>query len=194
MVKKNSRKTGKKSSRQLKRRRWLQCFRLPVHESLSGDKNLIELECWPMPNVMAPQPNIGDALCWMLLIKSWKSRSGAIWDEKMVHHSQRRQCSNEAKTQNPLKFAGVPHSRQLISAISGPNFTILWGHVGEILLFSKFFPVVDTCVSCEDIARQSCAMVHRWQIFASNIFSELRAAHFRGAFWVCTKVTSCVEV
>ena len=34
-------------------------------------------------------------------------------------------CSNAAKTQNPLKFAGVPQTRQLISAVSRPKFTIL---------------------------------------------------------------------
>jgi len=31
------------------------------------------------------------------------------------------------------------------------------------LLFNKFF--VDTCLSCEDIAQQSCGMVPRWRIF-----------------------------
>jgi len=36
---------------------------------------------------------------------------------------------------------------------------------GEILLFNKFFPIVDTCLSCEDTARQSFAMVPRRQIF-----------------------------
>jgi len=45
-----------------------------------------------------------------------------------------------------------------------------------------FFPIVDMCFSCEDIARQSCAMVPRWQFFASCIFSEPRAARFRPAF------------
>jgi len=34
-------------------------------------------------------------------------------------------CSNDAKTRNPLKFAGVPQTRQQISAISRPKFTIL---------------------------------------------------------------------
>jgi len=43
------------------------------------------------------------------------------------------------KMQNPLKFAGVPQTRQQISARSGPKFTILQGHVQEILLFNKFF-------------------------------------------------------
>jgi len=34
-------------------------------------------------------------------------------------------CSNAAKMQNPLKFAGVPQTNETISATSGPKFTIL---------------------------------------------------------------------
>jgi len=59
-------------------------------------------------------------------------------------------CSNAAKTRNPLKLAGVPQTAEPISAVSGPKFTILWGHVEEVLLFNSFFPIVDTCLSCED--------------------------------------------
>ena len=35
------------------------------------------------------------------------------------------QCSNAAKTRKPLKFAGVPQTRQQISAVSRPKFTVL---------------------------------------------------------------------
>ena len=48
-------------------------------------------------------------------------------------------CSNDNKTRNPLKLAGVPQTRQQISAVSGPKFTILWGHVEEMLLLNKLF-------------------------------------------------------
>ena len=48
-------------------------------------------------------------------------------------------CSNAPKTRNPLKFAGVPQTRQQISAVSRPKFTILSGHVEEVLLLNKFF-------------------------------------------------------
>ena len=82
---------------------------------------------------------------------------------------ERCRCSNEAKMRKPLKFAGVPQTRQSISADSGPKFTILWEHVEEILLLSKFFLIVDNCLSCEDTARQSCAMVPTWRFFASSI-------------------------
>ena len=93
--------------------------------------------------------------------------------------------SNAAKMQNPLKLAGVPQTNETISAANRPKFTILWEHVEEILLLNKFFPIVDTCLSCEDIARQSCPMVPRWRFlatFGSCICSKPRAAHFRPAF------------
>jgi len=71
-------------------------------------------------------------------------------------------CSNAAKTRKPLKVAGVPQTPETISAASGSKFAILWGYVEEILLLNNFFPIVDTCLNCEDIARQSCGMVPRW--------------------------------
>jgi len=91
-------------------------------------------------------------------------------------------CSNAAKTRNPFKLAGVPQTPESISAVSEPKFTTLWGHLEEILLLNKFFPIVNTCLSCEDMARQSCAMVPRWRFFVSCICSKPRAAHFRPAF------------
>jgi len=48
-------------------------------------------------------------------------------------------CSNAAKTRKPLKVAGVPQTSETISAASGSKFTILWGHVEEILLLNMFF-------------------------------------------------------
>jgi len=47
--------------------------------------------------------------------------------------------SNAAKTQNPLKFIGVTQTPEPISVVSGPKFTILSGHVEEVLLLNKFF-------------------------------------------------------
>jgi len=43
-----------------------------------------------------------------------------------------------AKTRNPLKFAGLPQTPEPISAASGPKFTILSGHVEEVLMFNIF--------------------------------------------------------
>jgi len=78
-----------------------------------------------MPNVMAALPDIGGALCSTPQI--------------LATPTTRVPCSNAAKTQNPLKFAEVPQTRQQISAVSRPKFTILSGHVEEVLLFDKLF-------------------------------------------------------
>ena len=94
-------------------------------------------KCGQMPNVMATLPNIGGALCSM--------------PQSLADTHYQMPCSNAAKTRNLLKFAGVPQTTRSISAPSGPKFTILWGHVEDILLLNKFFPIVDTCLSCEDI-------------------------------------------
>jgi len=74
-----------------------------------------------MPNVMVAPPNIG----------------GTLWSMAYAHYLTA--CSNAAKTRKPLKFAGVPRTRQQISAASRPKFTILCGHLGNILLLDKFF-------------------------------------------------------
>jgi len=59
---------------------------------------------------------------------------------------------------------------------SQPKFTILWGHVEDILLLNTFFPIVDTCLSCEDIARQSCVMVPRWRFLATSLHPVFSAS------------------
>ena len=120
-----------------------------------------------MPNVMVALPNIGGALC-----SPPQSLAGAQYWSGVP-------CSNAAKTPNPLKFVGVPQTPEPVSAVSGPKFTILSGHVEEVLvlLLNKFFPIVDTWLRCEDTARQSCAMVPRWRFlstFLHPVFSESR--------------------
>jgi len=92
-------------------------------------------------------------------------------------------CSNAAKTRNPLKFAGVPQIRQQISAVGRPKFTILRGHVEDISLLNDFFPIVDTCLNCEHIARrQSCGLVRRWRFwrnFCVLYFQRARCSTFQ---------------
>jgi len=83
-----------------------------------------------MPNVMLTLPNVGGALC---------STPQSVGDAQP--------CSSAAQTRKPLKLPGVPNrSQSLVGAI-------LCGHLEKILLLNKFFfPIVDTCLSCEDIA------------------------------------------
>ena len=78
-----------------------------------------------MPNVMVALPNIGGAFC-----STPQSLAGGHYEMP---------CSNAAKTRNQLKFGGVPQTPEPISAVSRPKFTILSGHVEEVLLLNKFF-------------------------------------------------------
>ena len=89
-------------------------------------------------------------------------------------------CSNAAKTWKPLKVAGVPQTPETISAA---KFTILWGHVEEILLLNKFF---SDCRYMPQLRRYSptklcdgAQMAIFGDFFASCVFSEPRAAGFR---------------
>jgi len=101
--------------------------------------------------------------------------------------------------QNPLKLAGVPQTLEPISGVSGPKFTIMWGHLEDILLLNKFF---SDCRYVPELRRYSptklcdgaqmtifgdffasCAQMTIFgDFFASCIFSEPRAAYFRYAF------------
>ena len=120
-----------------------------------------------MPNMMAALPNIGGALC---------STPQSLADA----HYTGVPYSNAAKMRNPLKLPGVPQTNETISAARGPKFTILWRRVEEILLLNKFFPIVYKCLSCEDIAQRSCAMVPRWRFLATflrPVFAASREQH-----------------
>ena len=75
-------------------------------ENRRGKKK--ELECGPIPNVMAALANVGGALCESSVIpflvprrKFWK-----LWLTSVERH----RCSNEASMKNALKFAGVPQT------------------------------------------------------------------------------------
>ena len=55
------------------------------------------------------------------------------------------------------------------------------GNIWTYCCLTRFFPIVDTCLSYEDIARKSCPMVPRWRFlptFWVLHFSEPRAARF----------------
>ena len=61
--------------------------------------------------------------------------NAAVW----LTPTTRVPCSNGAKTRNPLKLPGVPHTNETISAANGPKFTILWGTCrGDIAAYQVF--------------------------------------------------------
>jgi len=49
-------------------------------------------------------------------------------------------------------------------------------------MLNNFFPILGTCLSCEDIARQICTMVPRWRLFGDFLgpaFPVSRAQPFQ---------------
>ena len=85
--------------------------------------------------------------------------------------------SKGAKTQKLLKLSGVHQTGKPISAASVPKFTILFTIWRTYCCLTSFFPNVDTCLSYEDIARQSCAMVPRWRFLATFLRPVFSASH-----------------
>jgi len=79
----------------------------------------------------------------------------------------------------------VPQTTGWISAVSRPKFIILSGHVEDISLLNRIFPIVDTCLNCEDIARQSCATVPR-----SGFLATFCVLHFQRA--ACSRFQTCI--
>ena len=106
-----------------------------------------------MPNVMAALPNIGAPSVQRR--KVWLTPNTGV------------PCSKAAKTRNPLKFVGVPKlpdwSQPLVGR-SSPYCGDIWGRYWRL---TSFFPIVDMCLNCKDIARQPCGMVPRWRLFGS---------------------------
>jgi len=81
-----------------------------------------------MLNVMAALSNIGGGVA-----PSVQRRKVWLTPNTGVPYS------SAAKMRNPLKLAGVPQTTGLISAASGPKFTILRRHVEKILPLNSFF-------------------------------------------------------
>jgi len=59
-------------------------------------------------------------------------------------------------------FPKLTKRSQPLVGRSSPYYEDMWK---RYCCLTSFFPIVDTCLSCEDIARQNCGMVARWRLF-----------------------------
>ena len=108
----------------------------------------------------------------------WRPRfNAAVWLTPTI----RVPCSNAAKTRNPLNLQGCPklanRSQPLVAGRSSPYCEDKWRRYCSL---TSFFPIVDICLSCEDIARHSCGMVPRWRFLATFLgpaFAASRVQH-----------------
>jgi len=95
--------------------------------------------------------------------------------------------SNAAKMRNPLKWARVPQTSKPISAVSGPTFAILWGHVEEILhcCLTSFFRLL----ICALVAKIQPDKVVWWCAdgeFLGPAFSVSQVRHVSDLHLKCT--------
>ena len=118
-----------------------------------------------MPNVMVALPNIGGALCstpQSLAGTPYYCRCRAVTLRRRETHSNLEGCPKLVNRSQPLVGRSSPYCGDM------------WR---THCCLTSFFPTVDTCLSCEDIARQSCAMVPRWPFLATflrPVFSASR--------------------
>ena len=88
-------------------------------------------------------------------------------------------------TANMQSETGFSSSHQLKSYVTSKSrlklaaLAVLSADAGLLVL------IVDTCLSCEDVARQCCAMVPRWQSFG-----DFLALHFQRA--VRSRFHTCI--
>ena len=90
--------------------------------------------------------------CRAVMLSKCKTRWNLLWCPKLANRCQ------------PLVGWSSPYCEDT------------WGRYCCLIIF---FPIVDICLSCEDIAGQSCAMVRRWNFwrFLHPVFSASRVQH-----------------
>ena len=128
-----------------------------------------ELECGPMPNVMAALTNIGGALCstpqcgWRPLLEF-----RAVMLPRRETRWNLQGCPKLANGSRPLVGRSSPY--------------VTWG---RYRCLTDFLPIVDTCLSWEDTARQSCAEVRNGDflrpVFAASRVQRISDLHSKFA-------------
>jgi len=121
------------------------------------------------------------ASMWANMMAACESRwrplfNAAVW----LTPSTRVPCSNDAKTRKPLKFDGCPKLTKRSQPLVGRSSLYCADMWSRYCYLTCFLPIVDTRLSCKDSARQSCAIVRRWQLVASflrRVFPASRVQH-----------------
>ena len=105
--------------------------------------------------------------------------NAAVW----LTPTTRVLCSNAAKTRNP-DYLGCPKLTKQSQPLVGQVHHIV-GTCRRYCSLTSLFPILDTCLSCEDTARQSSVVVPGWRTFGDVLcpaFSASRVQHISDAF------------
>jgi len=127
-----------------------------------------QLECGPMPNVMVALSNIGGALC---------STPQSLAE---VHYYNR--AVTLPRRESRWNWKGSPklaYGSQPLVARSSLYYEDMWR---RYRCLTSFFPIVETCLSCEDTARQICAMVPKWRFFCVLYIQRAACSTFQTCF------------
>ena len=119
-----------------------------------------------MPNVMAALPNIGGALCSTLQFG---------WRRLLECHAV-----TLPRRETRWNYLGRPKLTKRSQPLVGRSSPYCGDMLRRYCCLTSFFPIVDTCLSCEDMARQRCAMVPRWRFLATflrPVFAASRVPH-----------------
>jgi len=133
-----------------------------------------------MPNVIVALPNIGGAL-----YSTPQSMADAHW---LTPTTTCRAVMLPRRETN-WNLEGCPKltkwSQPLVGR-SSPYCGDIWR---TYCCLTSFFSIVDTCLSCEDIARQSCAMVPRWRFLETFLHLVFLASHVQHISHLHSKFT-----
>jgi len=89
-------------------------------------------------------------------------------------------AATKARCETRWNLLWCPKLKKWSQPLVGRSSPYCNGMWGRYCCLTSLFPIVDACLSCGDIARQSCAMVPRWRIFGdflSPVFSVSRMQH-----------------
>jgi len=165
---------------------------------LNSGSEKMRFSCFPVLTC-SNAANIGEC-------KSWTQSEFCTWQNSVTGQEPQKmyiQCTSPAWRRPNIVQSGWPPLSD-VAAVTKPRRETHWNLLGNrsqplvgqsspywgdmwkrYCCLTSFFPIVDTCISCEDSAGQICATVPKWRFFASFLYSvssELRAAHFRPAF------------
>ena len=121
-----------------------------------------------MANVMAALPTTGGALCSTPQF-GWRPplECRAVTLPRRETRWNLQGCPKLANSSQPLVGR------------SSAYYQDMWR---RCCCLTSFFPIVDTCLSSEDMARQRCTLVPKWRFFASCICSEPHISDMHSKF------------
>jgi len=93
------------------------------------------------------------------------------------HPLQECRAVTQSRHKTRWNYLGCPKLTKLSQPLVGRSSPYRGDMWRRYCCSTSFFPIVDMCLKCEDIARQSCAMAPRWQIFGDFLHPAFSASH-----------------